>query len=71
MKRKIYLNQSEQIELIKRLNLECAFEIGVKTNFITVGDYENRYDEFMVVLSLLENGTILQKWQCSKNEEDF
>jgi hypothetical protein len=62
MKRKVYLDN--QNELVQRLNLKCAFDI--KTSFITIGDEQ---DEFIVVQILLASGTILKKWQCSKNED--
>ena len=69
MRQKVYLKQDEQIELIKQLGLKCAFEIGLKTSFITVGERNTDYDIFVVILLLRNTGTVLQKWQCSKNED--
>lgn len=66
MKRKVYLKLTDQNELCQKFNLNCAFDISIKTCFTT---FSIEHDLCEVVLILLSSGTILQKWHCKANDD--
>ena len=58
-----YFTLESQLELIYSLKLDCIFDICTTTRLVKILDNDDE-NTFIVVLSLVPCGTILQKWTC-------
>jgi hypothetical protein len=66
MKKHFYFDREEQLKIISTYNLYCSFDIGPKTYVIKVVDDDSNC---MIILVYKDNGKIMQKWVCFKNDD--
>ena len=62
MKKQFFFRCDEQQNLIRELNLTCKREIGLTTYMYKISEDEETH--FIIILSLRDDGTIIQKWHC-------
>ena len=67
MKKHFYFKQEEQQMIISNYLLDCDFEFGLTTYIIKVDDDSN-IDLCLIILAYKDNGTIMQKWACLKDD---
>jgi hypothetical protein len=68
MKKQFFFTCEDQQNMIQTLKLDCKFAIGLTTYLCKINMSEIE-DEFVIILSERDNGTILQKWLCEPDTD--
>ena len=66
MHKHFFFRCEEQQDLIRTLKLPCKYETGPNTYMCKISESD---DSSIIVLTLRDDGTILQKWYCVTDAE--